>query len=90
MNVLFKARRQWVALVQHDGLAADITITRHDWTATSRDFGWWVEVSNPVDGMTLRSECHATVARSLLEAKRRAAQHAKELIARVIAARGGA
>lgn len=91
MIVHFKARRQWVALVQEQGVAADIVITRHDHSSTSKDFTWWIDATNVSPSFNAPPEyMKGIAARSLIEAKRRSIQQAKEIIARVVAARGGA
>ena len=82
----WKKRQQWTGQVRSAGITIDIVITRFEGDST---YGWWLDAFDRTR-MVSFEEHSGEPARSLVEAKRRAAQQVDTFIARLIHNRGGA
>ena len=78
-------RKQWAAIDRRDNFGIDVVIDK-----SAAGFTWWIDVLDRGLGQTHAEYSAQPPARSLVEAKRRAAQQVDALIDRLTRARGGA
>lgn len=81
----WKPRKQWVTDDRRDNFGIDVAITK-----SKAGFTWWIDVLDRGIGQSHADYSAQPPARSLVEAKRRAAQQVDAMIERLARARGGA
>ena len=84
-RLVWKKRQQWAAIDRRHNFGIDVVIDK-----SAAGFTWWVDVLDRGIGQTHAEYSAQPPARSLVEAKRRAAEQVDTFIARLVHSRGGA